>query len=201
VPVSKPTTAESLTGRHIEAVRRYARENRKKTLLLACERASRRGPGDNWNVGAMRTVANAYDRLHAGGFLGPWHPSPTSDDATSDDDPDSVEAGESDELIERAHHAHRIRGAASASGSPGLRAPGVPPSKLDLDAIDHLAALCLEDGAVTRGLIRRIRGLEAKMRATGESLANFVGEDADEGRELAELSRELIAVADAGADA
>lgn len=193
--MSGAVTANSLTGRHIKAVRRFARANDKKTLLRACDRAARRGPGGDLNFGAMRTVAAAWNRLDAGGFFGP--PSrPTSGRAAGefslegieDGDPDSVEAGESDALIERAHHAHLARGAAHTPGTL---------QRLDLDAIEHLAVLS-PGGGPTRALVRRVRELEAKMRATGATLANFVGEDADEGRELAALSRELIEVADAG---
>jgi len=50
----------------------------------------------------------------------------------------------------------------------------------------------------TQALTRRVRELETKMRATGAALANFVGEDAAEGAELAAMSRELLAFADAG---
>jgi len=196
--MSGAVTADSLTGRHIDAVRRYARANDRKTLLRACDRAARRGPGGDLNFGAMRTVAAAWNRLDEGGLLGP--PSQrASSGAVGDGDPDSIEAGESDALIEAAHQAHLSRGAARAPGLPGP-APDASP-KLDLDAIDHLAVLGPGGGALTRALIRRVRGLEAKMRATGATLANFIGEDAVEGRELAELSRELISFADAGTDA
>lgn len=72
------------------------------------------------------------------------------------------------------------------------------PRRLDLDEIDHLAALSPGGGSITRALIRRIRGLEARMRDTGRVLQNFVGEDEQEGAELAAISRDLIALADEG---
>lgn len=70
--------------------------------------------------------------------------------------------------------------------------------RLNLDEIDHMAALSPGGGAITRALIRRIRELEAKMRRTGEALANFVGEDYVEGQELATMSHDLIEAANAG---
>src|SRR5262249_2476048 len=76
--------------------------------------------------------------------------------------------------------------------------PPSPPDRLDLAAIDHLAALSPGGGSVTHALTRRIRELEAKVRGTGEALENFVGEDKDEGAGLAAMSRDLIAFADAG---
>lgn len=143
-------TIENLTQRHIDAVQRYAEANRKHTLLQTCKRAARRNRGEP-NLGALRDVAEAYNKLAGGGHLGVEH----------------------------------------FSQEPA-------PTKLNLDEIDHMAALSPGGGPIQRALVRRIRELEAKCRATGEALASFVGEDEDEERELAVLSAELIAVADAG---
>lgn len=70
--------------------------------------------------------------------------------------------------------------------------------ELDLDAVEHMAVLSPGGGAVTRALIRHIRALQVKMRSTGESLVNFVGEDEQEGRELAAMSQDLLRLASAG---
>lgn len=70
---------------------------------------------------------------------------------------------------------------------------------LNLDEIDHMAALGPGGGAITRALTRRIRELEAKMRRTGEQLRdNFVGEDQYERQELSTMGQDLIAAADNG---
>lgn len=66
-------TVETLTGRHIEAVRKYAEIGSKKTLLTACRRAA--DPGMQ-ALGAMRKVADAYNKLNARGFFGPWEQKP-----------------------------------------------------------------------------------------------------------------------------
>ena len=58
-------TVENLTERHIGAVRRYAEASGKKTLLEFCKRASLS------KLGAMRKVAEAYNKLDAGGLFGP----------------------------------------------------------------------------------------------------------------------------------
>ena len=67
----RPITVETLTGRHIEAVRHYAEVHGKKTLLAACQRASARVDVLN-KLSAMRRIADEYNKLHARGFFGPW---------------------------------------------------------------------------------------------------------------------------------
>lgn len=66
-------TIENLTSRHIEAVRVYATEKRKHKLLIAYRRAddSMNLDKHHRNLGAMRDVAAAYNKLAGGGRLGP----------------------------------------------------------------------------------------------------------------------------------
>lgn len=160
-------TIENLTSRHIAAVKRYATENRKHTLLQLCKRAQRRQRGGELNLGAMRDVAAAYNKLAPSGLLGAEH------FGSREDARDPV--------------------------GGILSNPRPAPTTLNLDAIDRVAHIPGSDAAqITRALTRRIRELEAKCRTTGESLANFIGEDEDEGRELAQMSADLIAMADKG---
>jgi len=62
-------TFENLSDRHIEAVRRFAERNGKKTLLTLCKRAARRVDPLS-KIAAMRKVAEAYNRLAGAGMLG-----------------------------------------------------------------------------------------------------------------------------------
>jgi hypothetical protein len=54
------------------------------------------------------------------------------------------------------------------------------------------------DAAVVIALIGRIRELEAALTAHGSSLANFVGEDKDEAREISAMSTTMLALVEKG---
>lgn len=53
--------AETVTGRHIAAVRQWAVTNHKKALVKACAAADRKGRGGLPNFAALRKVADAYN--------------------------------------------------------------------------------------------------------------------------------------------